>query len=352
MRTDFGASEQGRKSAALWTVISIFFVLSLLWLIGPPVAHSQSGMTTATTTVSPATTVAPADMVTPTETVTETDTLVPPTDTPVPLTEEPADEPTEEPAEELTMEPTEAPTPEPIEEPTEEPTEEPIPEPVTEPTKELTPTDTPTPEPTQTDTPVPTDTLAPPTATATPALTPLQKLFSSLQERPQQRWPCLIGLVVLIALASLFLWKTLRRQPPPEKEPVPPTPPVTLPPQVRLGVPYLESLSRPGGQIMFRLESLPVTVGRSPDNDLIIDEQYNGWEAVSRRHAEIREDNGRYVLIDNNSMNGVYVNGRRTGKNLLKDGFRVSFGQVEFIFRENIGREDPMSEDSRVKGAH
>ena len=165
----------------------------------------------------------------------------------------------------------------------------------------------------------------------------------------------MIGLVVaLIVLVALFLWRTLRRPPPPEKAPAPPTPPVTPPPPppIRPGVPYLESLSRPGGGIAFPLESLPVTVGRAPDNDLDIDERYNGWETVSRHHAEIREEDGRYILIDHDSMNGVYVNGRRTGKNLLKDGFRVSFGQVEFIFRENSGREDPLSEDSRVKGAH
>lgn len=329
MRPNLGASEQNRKSTAFWLAISITFVLSLLWLTGPPVIHSQGDTATATITASLATTVAPTDMVTPAEIATETPvsaTNTPTlTDTPVPPTEEPTVEPTDE--------LTEVPTPEPTMEPIVEPTEEPTPEPTEVPTY----------------TPMPT---VEPTGMATPTLTPLE-FPSSLQERLQQWELYLIGLaVVLIVLVPLLLWRILGQGPPPEKEPVPPTPPVTPPPQVRLGVPYLESLGRPGGQIMFWLESLPVTVGRSPDNDLVIDDQYNGWETVSRRHAEIREDNGRYILNDNNSMNGVYVNGRRTGKNLLKDGFRVSFGQVEFIFRENIGREDPMSEDSRVKGAH
>jgi hypothetical protein len=49
-----------------------------------------------------------------------------------------------------------------------------------------------------------------------------------------------------------------------------------------------------------------VRIGRSPDNDVVLDEP---TRAVSRHHAEVRYHDGRYVLIDLNSQNGTWVGG-------------------------------------------
>ena len=62
-----------------------------------------------------------------------------------------------------------------------------------------------------------------------------------------------------------------------------------------------------------------------------------GWPTVSRTHARIEFDGERFVLVDQNSRNGVYINGQRTGENVLYDGCIVSFGQVQFAFRMNRG---------------
>ena len=58
-------------------------------------------------------------------------------------------------------------------------------------------------------------------------------------------------------------------------------------------------------------------------------------ETVSRIHARIRLDGGEYRLMDMNSRNGTFVNGRplETGEEyLLTDGDKIAFGRAEFEF--------------------
>jgi pSer/pThr/pTyr-binding forkhead associated (FHA) protein len=59
-----------------------------------------------------------------------------------------------------------------------------------------------------------------------------------------------------------------------------------------------------------------------------------GWQTVSPYHAELRYQNGKFVLVDKQSDNGSFVNRVRTGSNVLEDGMSISFGKVEFIYRQ------------------
>jgi hypothetical protein len=69
------------------------------------------------------------------------------------------------------------------------------------------------------------------------------------------------------------------------------------------------------------------TIGRSGDNDIVLDAP-----SVSAHHAEIRYQNGRYILYDRGSTNGTFVNGRRiSGPNMIKAGWRVRLGDVELV---------------------
>jgi hypothetical protein len=49
-----------------------------------------------------------------------------------------------------------------------------------------------------------------------------------------------------------------------------------------------------------------VTIGRGPDNQVVLPDR-----EVSRHHAQIRHEGGRYVLVDLGSKNGTLVNGSR-----------------------------------------
>ena len=63
-------------------------------------------------------------------------------------------------------------------------------------------------------------------------------------------------------------------------------------------------LTFPDGVEHERTES--VSVGRDPTNDLVLESS-----AVSREHAAVTFQDGRWYLEDRGSFNGTYLNGTR-----------------------------------------
>ena len=53
---------------------------------------------------------------------------------------------------------------------------------------------------------------------------------------------------------------------------------------------------------------------------------------VSRRHAEIRREDGAYWIVDLGSMNGTLVNGKQVERRRLDDGDRITLGSTEIVF--------------------
>jgi pSer/pThr/pTyr-binding forkhead associated (FHA) protein len=78
------------------------------------------------------------------------------------------------------------------------------------------------------------------------------------------------------------------------------------------------------------LDHFPYLIGRSNECDL----QVKG-RAVSRRHAEITLERGRFVLNDLNSENGVTVNGCKISRVLLDDQDEICVGDCVIVFRNN-----------------
>lgn len=74
------------------------------------------------------------------------------------------------------------------------------------------------------------------------------------------------------------------------------------------------------------------TIGRWEGNDIVL-----GDQEASRRHAQIRRDAGRYVLVDLGSKNGTFVNGVRiAGATPLRDGDEISIPpRSAFVFVDN-----------------
>ncbi|GAB7183533.1 DUF1707 and FHA domain-containing protein [Kitasatospora sp. Ki12] len=69
-----------------------------------------------------------------------------------------------------------------------------------------------------------------------------------------------------------------------------------------------------------------LTIGRIPGSGLRL---HNA--SVSRSHAELRQENGDWVLYDLGSTNGTHVNGRRiAGGVRVRPGDQVRFGDLEF----------------------
>ncbi|MEM7115870.1 MAG: FHA domain-containing protein [Chloroflexota bacterium] len=69
--------------------------------------------------------------------------------------------------------------------------------------------------------------------------------------------------------------------------------------------------------------TLPLRIGRSQQNDLVLAGQQAG---VSRQHARLMHSGHEIIVVDLESTNGTYVNGRRVRKTTLHNGAQVSIG--------------------------
>lgn len=71
----------------------------------------------------------------------------------------------------------------------------------------------------------------------------------------------------------------------------------------------------------------PVSLGRGPDNEFrILDGE------VSRRHAIVQREGGGFVLVDNKSSNGSFVNGRSVSEHRLRSGDQIQLGRTVLLF--------------------
>jgi pSer/pThr/pTyr-binding forkhead associated (FHA) protein len=78
----------------------------------------------------------------------------------------------------------------------------------------------------------------------------------------------------------------------------------------------------------------PITrIGRQLDNDIVLNEEY-----VSRLHAEIRFENGKYVLYDQESTGGTFVNSRKVDRCILNSGDVISVANIQIMFVNNNPR--------------
>ncbi len=80
----------------------------------------------------------------------------------------------------------------------------------------------------------------------------------------------------------------------------------------------------------FITEKKRITVGRTPDNDIVLDNR-----GVSRRHAQLEFGDDQAVLIDNESLNGTFVNSRRITEEVLKDNDSITIGKYTLVYHAN-----------------
>ena len=69
------------------------------------------------------------------------------------------------------------------------------------------------------------------------------------------------------------------------------------------------------------------TIGRSPDCDIFLDDV-----TVSRQHAVLRRNADSFVIEDQGSLNGTFVNRRRIESAELTDGDEVQVGKYRLTF--------------------
>ena len=93
----------------------------------------------------------------------------------------------------------------------------------------------------------------------------------------------------------------------------------------------LDQVEGTAGRRMHDIGGEPVTVGRSPESDIFLDDV-----TVSRQHAEIfrreQQEGKGFRIRDAGSLNGTYVNRVRVDSVDLRNGDEIQIGKYRFKF--------------------
>jgi len=95
----------------------------------------------------------------------------------------------------------------------------------------------------------------------------------------------------------------------------------------------------------YPLEKTEIAIGRAPNSDILLSKD----KLTSRRHATVRYDNGTYVLHDEHSANGTFVNGQQldeASSHVLQDGDHIGIGEHELVFRSAVNTPTSGSSES------
>lgn len=99
--------------------------------------------------------------------------------------------------------------------------------------------------------------------------------------------------------------------------------PVQAPPVIQPSGPWLSLATNPAQRWPLRPDR--TRLGSAADNDIVL-------PGLAPQHAEIRLDNGLYVLYDL-AAGQTWVNGRPVaGRNMLKEGFQIRLGGQDLVF--------------------
>ncbi|MFZ0548169.1 MAG: FHA domain-containing protein, partial [Candidatus Promineifilaceae bacterium] len=86
----------------------------------------------------------------------------------------------------------------------------------------------------------------------------------------------------------------------------------------------------------FEITQSTTSLGRNVGVDIVLNAT-----SVSRRHAQITKANDQYYIEDLGSSNGTFLNGERiSGRQMLKDGDRISLGQSIILRFDAPAAED------------
>jgi hypothetical protein len=89
---------------------------------------------------------------------------------------------------------------------------------------------------------------------------------------------------------------------------------------------------------MLELHDARLQIGRGRENGLVLPGPEKG---VSRAHAELRLENGRYVIVDLQSQNGTWVNGRRVERAEVPLGAEIALGEYRLTLQPDAPAPSP-----------
>ena len=75
-----------------------------------------------------------------------------------------------------------------------------------------------------------------------------------------------------------------------------------------------------------------IVIGRHPDASIFLDDV-----TVSRNHAVVMRDGDAWVIVDEGSLNGTFINRRRGERTVLSDGDEIQIGKYKLTFLAPAG---------------
>ncbi|MCA9912942.1 MAG: DUF3662 domain-containing protein [Anaerolineae bacterium] len=84
------------------------------------------------------------------------------------------------------------------------------------------------------------------------------------------------------------------------------------------------------GERSIQLESNLINIGRSRDNEIILDDS-----TVSRHHLQLRLRQGRYILFDTQSHSGTFVNNVAVKQHTLQNSDVIRVGGTQIVYLED-----------------
>ena len=81
---------------------------------------------------------------------------------------------------------------------------------------------------------------------------------------------------------------------------------------------------------VFPLDQEVINIGRSLENHLVIDDA-----SVSRAHAQLIAIKNHFMVFDQNSTGGTFVNGKRISRTVLNSGDIISLAAVSMLYVED-----------------
>ena len=87
-------------------------------------------------------------------------------------------------------------------------------------------------------------------------------------------------------------------------------------------------------------EKKRISIGRTKDNDVVLENR-----GVSRKHALIEFNEKAAIVIDNESLNGTFVNNRKISEEVLRDDDVITIGKYQLIYHSEQSQEHDTSAD-------
>ena len=86
------------------------------------------------------------------------------------------------------------------------------------------------------------------------------------------------------------------------------------------------------GKQQIPLQKPVINIGRRSTCDIVLQDPM-----VSRDHAQLRADQGRYILFDLSSTGGTVVNNHRVHSAMLKAGDVIRMGKTILVYNQDLG---------------